>query len=547
MDFQTRLRRLAQGTASAIGPTQRSTPWLLSREEGASASPRDPALESSADGATPTFGPGVEVAGPGRGGGASDPWATAGASRQEPQGAADVGLAAGAADGPSLTLPRRWAEDDRQSTLLELRRMIARAEARGRAATLEAPPQLPLPGVREETPLGPVRRVENYLGPDHHHGRAPVAHALCPDGPAVAMLALEEGLVGIDWRRALYLDTETTGLSGGTGTLPFLVGCAWFEDDSLKVEQLFLESPAEEPALLEVLRQRIEAASCLISYNGKAFDWPLLVGRFVMARAAPPPVRPHLDLLHVARRCFRRRLGSVRLVEIEEQVLGFRRERDVDGAEIPGMYWSFLRHRDGTGMQLVLEHNANDLVALAALLGFVSGRASQLAVHDDPVDHLALAEVAHKAKAKERALAFARAAFEGGGDPEVTVRAGLLYAELLGRTSAHLEARQVLDQTLAAAGRVEAWASPVHLALAKLWEHRLRDPIRAELHARATRLAEGPEEHQRRTARLLKKIDRLKARAAAPPPKRRRRRPTPSEALPVVPGSERRAPLAATS
>lgn len=419
---------------------------------------------------------------------------------------------------------------ERQSTLEELRGLIARAEARGRpveGAGAGAPPTL-LPGQRIETPLGSVRSVDHYLAPDHHHGRVPIDGALSPDGEVVSMLALDLGLRGIDWRRALYLDTETTGLSGGTGTLPFLVGCAWFEDQSLRIEQLFLESPADEPALLERLRGRIEAASCLISYNGKSFDWPLLLGRYVMARATPPPLRPHLDLLHVARRCFRRRLGSVRLVEIEEGVLGMRRERDVDGAEIPGLYWSFLRHRDGTAMQLVLEHNANDLVALAALLGFVAERGQGVALHDDPADHLALAEVAVKAKQRDRALGFARAAFEGGGDAELTVRAGLLYAELLGKKGEVAEARAVLDQTLGAAGRSVALAAPVHLALAKLWEHRLKDPVRAELHARATEPVEGRDEHQRRSRRLAKKVERAAAQTTSASPKRvRRPRPPP--------------------
>lgn len=470
MDFQARLKRLAQ-QHSSIGPAQRrvdpegvatGTAW---RNEGVPAVGVDPLLQAR-------------------------------------------------------------VEAQRQDTLEELRGLIARAEARGRPVEGAGPsgPPASLPGQRVETRLGSVRLVDHFLDPDHHHGRVPIDGALTPDGEVVSMLALDPGLRGINWQRALYLDTETTGLSGGTGTLPFLVGCAWFEDQSLRVEQLFLESPADEPALLERLRGHIEAASCLVSYNGKAFDWPLLLGRYVMARAAPPPLRPHLDLLHVARRCFRRRLGSVRLVEIEEGVLGMRRERDVDGAEIPGLYWSFLRHRDGTAMQQVLEHNANDLVALAALLGFVAERGKEVALHDDPVDHLALAEVAVKAKQKERALAFVRAAFEGGGDAELTVRAGLLYAELLGKRKAIAEARGVLDQALEAAGRSPALAAPVHLALAKLWEHRLKDPTRAEVHARATELAEGAREHLRRRARLTKKLERAAARAALPPPKKGRRR-----------------------
>ncbi|HSI06085.1 MAG TPA: ribonuclease H-like domain-containing protein, partial [Myxococcota bacterium] len=115
----------------------------------------------------------------------------------------------------------------------------------------------------------------------------------------------------IDFSRALYIDTETTGLSHGAGTLPFLIGMAWFDGTAVRVEQLVLRKPGEEGPMLEELAMRIASSSCIVSYNGKSFDWPLLRTRFVLNRMKVPEPEAHVDLLHCARRVYRRRLTNV--------------------------------------------------------------------------------------------------------------------------------------------------------------------------------------------------------------------------------------------
>jgi uncharacterized protein YprB with RNaseH-like and TPR domain len=130
----------------------------------------------------------------------------------------------------------------------------------------------------------------------------------------LAQLALNPELESIDLRRALFFDTETTGLAGGTGTVPFLIGIAWFEDESMRIQQLFLPEMGKEAPMLHWLRERVQQSSCVVSFNGKAFDWPLLRTRFVLNRVPAPSLPPHLDLLHCARRVLRPRLQSVRLV-----------------------------------------------------------------------------------------------------------------------------------------------------------------------------------------------------------------------------------------
>ena len=174
-----------------------------------------------------------------------------------------------------------------------------------------------LPGALRETEHGALHLIDEYLEPHHHHGRAPIASALQVPPERLAQLALDPALETIDLRRALFFDTETTGLAGGTGTVPFLIGIGWFEDESMRIQQLFLPEMGREAPMLHWLRERVQQSSCVVSFNGKAFDWPLLRTRFVLNRVPAPVLPPHLDLLHCARRVLRQRLRSVRLVELE--------------------------------------------------------------------------------------------------------------------------------------------------------------------------------------------------------------------------------------
>ncbi len=175
----------------------------------------------------------------------------------------------------------------------------------------------------------------------------------------------------------LFLDTETTGLAGGTGTYAFLVGLAWWDAGGLQCEQLFLRDFTEEHSLLLHLAGRLAEKPVLVTFNGKTFDWPLLETRYRMTRAiAPPILAAHLDLLHPARQLWRLRWGSVRLCELERNVLaqctpriGWTREGDVRGDMIPQIYFDYLRGASPAALLDVLRHNQMDLRGLAALAG----------------------------------------------------------------------------------------------------------------------------------------------------------------------------------
>ncbi len=185
-------------------------------------------------------------------------------------------------------------------------------------------------------------------------------HLLMPNAP-------EEVADSSQW---LFLDTETTGLSGGTGTYPFLIGLSWWEGSRLKIEQLFMREFSEERSMLAAVAERLRERPVLVTFNGKSFDWPLLETRFRMVRdIATPPLRAHLDFLHPARNLWRPRLGSVKLSHLERHVLGWDRGEDMSSGDIPRIYLEFVRGGDAEPLVPVFMHNQMDLRGLAGLAG----------------------------------------------------------------------------------------------------------------------------------------------------------------------------------
>ena len=177
----------------------------------------------------------------------------------------------------------------------------------------------------------------------------------------------------IDLEKWLFLDTETTGLAGGTGTYAFLIGLAWWESGGLRVEQLFMRDHDEEHSILLEIAHRLAERPVLVTFNGKSFDWPLLQNRFRMTRQINvPELAAHLDFLHPARQLWRLQIGPTRLGDLErnvlgEESLGWSRREDIDSARIPEFYFDFLRTGAVSGISGVFQHNRMDLRGLAAL------------------------------------------------------------------------------------------------------------------------------------------------------------------------------------
>ncbi|MEK6777348.1 MAG: ribonuclease H-like domain-containing protein [bacterium] len=183
-----------------------------------------------------------------------------------------------------------------------------------------------------------------------------------------AELGVHPDLHGVHPDETVFVDTETTGLSGGTGTYAFMVGIGFFEQGEFVVEQFLMLDQAEEREMLTLLRERLSRFKYLVSFNGKSFDLPLLEARFILSRLSPDVLAlPHLDLLYPARRIWKRSLDSCRLSNLERELLGLERVDDVPGELIPEIYFQYLQTRDPTRLERVFYHNRLDILTLVTL------------------------------------------------------------------------------------------------------------------------------------------------------------------------------------
>jgi uncharacterized protein YprB with RNaseH-like and TPR domain len=351
----------------------------------------------------------------------------------------------------------------------------------------------------------------------------------CPPTPHALRLLLPERdgahAAACDPAEWLFLDTETTGLAGGTGTYAFLVGLAWWDAGGLQVEQFFMRDHGEEHSLLLELSRRLAERRVLVTFNGKSFDWPLLETRFRMTRAiAPRAPAAHLDLLHPARQLWRLRLGSVRLTELERHVLGERldwtRADDIDSALIPQLYFDYLRGGQPEPLAGVFRHNQMDLRGLATLAGRILRLlAEPEADTGDGLELYGLSRLLHR-RGDARAQRLYEHALDAGL-PHTLDRAARRELALLAKRQRDYARATHLWQELArdAAASLEACEQ-----LAIHYEHRARDPRRAaEFTRRAldalgrSLLVPGPSGKLR--ARLEHRLARLerKAKLAARP------------------------------
>ncbi len=223
-------------------------------------------------------------------------------------------------------------------------------------------------GQFQSTDLGSVFVTEQPYDMGYRHGRV----GLWPEASLqmMAVWAKEARLTEIELAEFAFLDTETSGLAGGTGTYAFLVGVGRFEGDDFRVAQFFMQDPGEESAQLTALTDFLAPCQALVTFNGKSFDGPLLNTRYTLnGMSSPLPALAHLDLLPLARRLWRDRLPSRRLADLETQILGLTRtEEDVPGWLIPSIYFDYLRGGDARPLKGVFYHNALDILAMAALM-----------------------------------------------------------------------------------------------------------------------------------------------------------------------------------
>lgn len=223
-------------------------------------------------------------------------------------------------------------------------------------------------GEEIENDYGKFFLISDFVRGSCRHGHRNISEAYDFDMTAAALLANNPGISGFSCSDALFLDTETTGLAGGTGTMAFLIGLGWFEGCHFHVRQILARDFGEEKAALAHLAAIAGQKKFLVTFNGKAFDINLLVTRFIMNRLEGGLASlPHLDLLHPARRILGHRLANSRLVTLEAEILGVMREGDVPGWEIPQRYFDWLKRRDPRLLTGIFEHNRLDVISMATL------------------------------------------------------------------------------------------------------------------------------------------------------------------------------------
>ena len=392
-----------------------------------------------------------------------------------------------------------------------------------------APIENVLDGRWIETQRGEAFISDQLYPPDYAHGQM----ALSPSAPLYNMAYWlgDERLREMPIEKIAFLDTETSGLAGGTGTYAFLVGIGRFlstgaftdsrmktdENASFHLRQFFMRDPSEEAALLEAMIDFLAPCQALVTFNGKAFDAPLLATRYTL-HSIPIPFKgfTHVDLLPLARRLWRDRLPSRALKYLEEHLMRApRTSEEVPGYEIPYLYFDYLRSGDATPLKGIFYHNAMDIVAMAALF---SHTAAMLAdPHNADLEHGL--DVAALAKLFEDLGKWDDAArlYERGlqiGLPEAGFAETLRRYSALQRRRGDLESAVKLWEQAAGEGHIYA-----HVELSKHHEHRKRDPSEAFRWAKsALALAQAPslpasirkywtDEITHRLARLEKKFD----------------------------------------
>jgi uncharacterized protein YprB with RNaseH-like and TPR domain len=355
---------------------------------------------------------------------------------------------------------------------------------------------------------------------DFHGRRRLESYAIPPDAPVRLFdprLRADPG-----WHsRLVFFDIETTGLTGGAGTVAFLAGCGWFEDGGFRVRQFFLVGPAGESRMLDALGEIFDSATMLVTYNGRTFDVPTMDTRWAFHRRdSRAEGVPHFDMLPAARRLWggiragdvrsadlppsreatadRRSLGgggqiragnssSCTLSSIERSVLGFHRRHDVAGFEIPSRYFQFLRTGDPSVVAGVLEHNRHDVISLAV----VTAHALQLAADGpeacrDAGEQAALGRLYERAGDLTRAAhAYERAA--GSADGELRAHVLARLAVLLRRARRHAESAEAWEDVFQSTWNRHGVESPLGCraaeALAIHHEHRVGDLDRARRYA----------------------------------------------------------------
>jgi uncharacterized protein YprB with RNaseH-like and TPR domain len=285
----------------------------------------------------------------------------------------------------------------------------------------EQPLERLLPGGQIiQNELGSYFLVDGVYPLNYKHGDRILGDLLLFRHTPLADFLGDERLRGMDLRAFLFLDIETTGLSGA-GTFAFMIGVAYFDGDALIVRQYFARDQGEEPAMLLALAEKVNSLDGLITFNGRSFDLPLLDNRYFMNRLDglidDLRGRPHIDLLHPARRLWKKRLGSCSLNSLERNLLSINRtHEDVPGWQIPGIYMDYLRSGDAREIVRVFYHNHIDMLSMITLTEHVFDLITRQTGNEHPLDMRSLAKWQIALGYRESAEEILKVALKNEGD-----------------------------------------------------------------------------------------------------------------------------------
>jgi len=406
---------------------------------------------------------------------------------------------------------------DIQEQLAILRERVAAIQERGVEYSV-APPEKPTVFVEElfsgevrETALGKHFETETLHAIDGRHGCYRYADLL--ELPQDLLHSVSEGAVAHSKpERWAFLDTETTGLAGGSGTYAFLVGIGSVDSAGFRVRQFFMRDYGEEASQLHAVSEYLARFDVLITYNGKSYDQPLLETRYRMCRTRHPFGRlEHLDLLHGARRLWKRRMENCKLTHLEREVLGVERKGDVPGSLIPYLYFEYVRTRRAARMLPVFHHNVLDIVSLACLTAIVpeAYRNPETVAVRHGQDLVGLSRWLLQVERPEQAVKLLERAVTLGL-PDALLFPALLEIGLI-KKKLGCEAAAVACFTDLAESRNPCRVRACE-ELAKYYEHRERNyGMALEMTCTALKVSDTPELRKRET-RLRARVDRRPAR-----------------------------------
>lgn len=291
---------------------------------------------------------------------------------------------------------------------------------------------------------------------------------------------LQRDLLGVEQEGLLFLDTETTGLMGGAGTIAFMIGIGYCKDQVFHVRQFLLRDYHEEEALLFALRESISSFKACVFFNGKSFDLPLLKTRFTLNRLFFPwEDLLYLDLLHWARRLWQRRIGGCGLKDLEEMILGLRRRDDVEGYMIPSLFFEYLEISNGDLLRPIFIHNAFDLLSMLFLMATMVQCIKDPQGVEHGLDIYSLAKFFEREREIERAMDLFHLSLKKGISPAQTYAVKKDLSLLYKREGEHDRAQTIWREMIEDGGE----SLFPYVELAKHYEHRAKDYAKAYYYA----------------------------------------------------------------